>query len=83
MASVMNMPLYIQKMHDVVNSRAGPVFAILASVQQTDAEQVLNAENQLENFGYSVDRATCIELNAFVGETNFPYRWCAVNKTQP
>jgi hypothetical protein len=78
LAGIANRSAYIKKIHNMVDKRSGPVFAIIPSVQKTGIEHVLAAEKQLLSYGYAVDANSCAEHAAFIGEENYPYQWCAV-----
>jgi len=69
--------VHAKKIHDIVDNRKGPIFAILPPRNPTSPTQVLAAK-ELSKYGYSIIFDSCVLTSALIGAENYPYLWCAV-----
>lgn len=71
--------VYWQRAESLIKARPGKLYIILESQNQSIID---NANKGLSNINLSIDTNSCTSFDAYLGDKNFKYTYCEVNKNQ-
>lgn len=78
-------PAYDEKIHAMVRTRGGPVYALLPAFwahgkydQAQNWDRLTNFRSLLTSYGFVLDASSCELYKAYIGDGIHPYQWCRV-----
>lgn len=78
-------PAYDNKIHDIVRSRGGPVYALVPGYWTDGREdaaknsaELADSGQALADYGFVLDAGSCRIFRAQIGKGVYPYQWCRV-----
>ncbi|MFM0363211.1 hypothetical protein [Paraburkholderia sediminicola] len=82
-------PAYDNKIHDIVRTRGGPVYALIPGYwtdgrrdAAKDAAELADSGQALTDYGFLLDAGSCRILHAHIGRGVYPYQWCRVTSSR-
>ncbi|MFM0354494.1 hypothetical protein PQR12_13485 [Paraburkholderia nemoris] len=82
-------PAYDNKIHDIVRSRGGPVYALIPGYWTDgrgdtvkDSEELADSGQALADYGFLLDAGSCRIFHAHIGKGVYPYQWCRVTSVR-
>jgi hypothetical protein len=78
-------PAYDNKIHDIVRTRGGPVYALIPGYwtggredAAKDSAELAESGQALADYGFLLDTGSCRTFQAHIGKGVYPYQWCRV-----
>ncbi|WP_250455622.1 hypothetical protein [Caballeronia sp. ATUFL_M2_KS44] len=78
-------PAYDEKVHAIVRSRGGPVYALIPGYWDKNdydagrnARELAESRTALADYGFSLDAASCVLYKARIADGIYPYQWCRI-----